>query len=784
MLGVVAVLFGPLRPTMLTFTALSLLVVGAVAASSSSRFAARSRLTLWLMTVRVWIMGIALAALAALVTLAVSLDQLAQRWPAGANGERVIARVIVDSLVRQVGSGVEFDATLVIESPASAARALRARVLWHDAPEPAPRAGEHWRLLLRLSAPQSNTNPGGFDEQREFFRNRLQASAVVLAFTGNARQSAAAGGLLSLRAGIAERIREAVIDRDAAALFAGLAVGATGAVSREQWRVFSVTGTTHLVAISGMHVTLFCWIVMALTRRLWGAMPLLVERVDREVFAATLGVLAAFAYAVLAGFGIPTQRTVVMLAVWWALKLSGRVHAPFDVLGAALIAVLLIDPLGPLSSGFWLSFVAMATLIIAGDAQGSGWRAWLTENLRTQWRVGIALLPFTIAWFQNISLAGLGVNLLAIPVFSFVLVPVALLGSAIGAWSPEFAAPIWWIGERVHDCLWPGLVAIAASPLSAININMPPWQLGVISILAAMVILADHFVPRFAQPVRLTGAALLASVILWPASPYPRPGAREAMVTVLEAGDAAAFIVRTRNHAMLIDTGETFGSQGAGAERLVLPALRQLGIGRLDMLVLGASHAYRAGGAAAVMASLEVSRVISGGAWPGASRPIEDCATPRQFDWDGVTFETFGVAGGACLLRLGFERGPRLLIAERLSAAEGATLVSARGAGTLAATLLVAPRRGSPAGHDAGFAAAVNPAWLLLPGRDAAPQRIRSVAQRWGIAPERVIATAVRGAYTVQLREGSPPLWLDAAALQGRPIWRYHPRVMQDRPRP
>lgn len=783
MLGAVAVLFGPLRPNLATFALLGFLCVAALAMAAARRLSVAGRFVELPCAVQPWLRAIALAAFAAAVTLVVSLDQLAQRWPAHEAGARVIAFVTVESLVRQAGSGLEFDATLSIESPASAARKLRARVIWHDAPQPAPRAGERWRLLLSLAPPRTNTNPAGFDEEREFFRDRLQARAVVASFIGNQRQDESSGGILVVRERVTQQIRAAVLDRDAAALFAGLAVGATGAVSREQWRVFSVTGTTHLVAISGMHVTLFCWIVVALMRRLWGHLPGLVNRVERETFAATLGVAAAFGYAVLAGFGIPTQRTVVMLAVWWILKLSGRVHAPFDVLGVAVIAVLLIDPLAPLSSGFWLSFVAMATLIATGDGSGSDWRSWMIDNLRTQWRVGIALLPLTVAWFQNISLAGLVVNLLAIPIFSFVLVPVSLLGSAVGEISPMLAAPIWWLGERVHDFLWPALVAIAEHPLAALEIDMPRWQLGIVAALGTAVILAERAPRSWARTMRIGALALMLLVIVWPASVHERPKENEVMVTVFDAGDAAAFLVRTHRHVLLIDTGETFGRGGSGAERLVLPALREFGIDRIDLLVLGMTHGFRAAGAAAIIASLEVSRVVAGGEWPGSHHLIDDCAEPRQWVWDGVSFDTFAVPGGACVIKIGFEQGPALLVAERLSAVEGAALAASRRADSLAASVMVAPRRGSSAGYDAAFARAVDPQWLLLPGRDGSAERVLTVARRWGLEPARVVSTAARGAYTLHLRAGLPPRWIDAAALQGRPVWRYHPQVMQDRPR-
>lgn len=735
--GCLLVLYGPLRPTLLTFVALGLGVLIALGAGVADRAltAGRAGRGGW---PRRCALVVGISSVMALCTLLVALDQLARRWSPAQEGTRVIAEVVVDSLIRRSGRTLEFDAELHIDAPVPLARGLRARVSWHDAPSTAPRAGERWRLLLRLSAPRRNTNPGGFDEQREFFRDRLQARAAVLPSTSNRRLAAQQPSLLVLRERIAERIRDSVVDRDAAALFAGLAVGATGAVSREQWRTFSATGTTHLVAISGMHVTLFCWLVAAFARALWRRMPRLAAGIDRDVFAASLGVSAAFGYALLAGFGVPTQRTVVMLAVWWWLRLGGRVHGAFDALGLALIAVLVFDPFAPLSSGFWLSFVAMATLITLGESQSRGVRGWLVHNLRTQWWVGLALLPFTLLWFSSIPVAGLLVNLVAIPVFSFVLVPVALLGSALGAVAASAAKPLWWLGERVHEYLWPLLVAVAAQPLAVIEFDL----LGRLANLAA-------------------GG--------------PRHG--EVMVTVLDAGDGAAIILRTRNHALVYGTGDQYGSEGRAAEQLVMPALQSFGVNKVDLLMLGSSHAQHAAGAGRLQAAIPVIDLVGGGEWPGARRPIGHCAQTRRWRWDGVDFASFGVTGGSCVLRVAFEAGPSLLIPERVELAETTALAARAATGnlSLSATLVVAPRRGSIAAVSRDFIAHVDPQWVLLTGRDPSRARQLRVAGHWRVDPQRVVAIAERGAVTLHLRAGLPPRWLYHSDLQGAPLWRYHP---------
>jgi len=149
-----AVLFGPLRPELHTLIAVFLLAVAGFAISFVARW-------------RVPCIAIGIGASAALVTLILSLDQLAQRWSPADQGQRVIAEVKIDSLVRRTSTGIEFDADLVIESPSRLHRTMRARVSWHGPPSPLPRATERWRLLLQLNVPRANTNPGGFDEQRE-----------------------------------------------------------------------------------------------------------------------------------------------------------------------------------------------------------------------------------------------------------------------------------------------------------------------------------------------------------------------------------------------------------------------------------------------------------------------------------------------------------------------------------------------------------------------------------------------------------------------------------------
>jgi competence protein ComEC len=196
------------------------------------------------------------------------LDRQEQRWPTEAAGERVIGQITIDSLPTREGGVLRFDADIVIETPATYRRVLRARLTWRDPPRPMPRAGERWRVMLRLEPIVSSNNPGATNAERAALRDRIDATGSVVSWSATRREASRVPGVLEWRQRMAESIAVAVDDRDAAALFQGLAVGATGEITREQWRVFSVTGTTHLVAISGMHVTLFAWVAAFAARAL------------------------------------------------------------------------------------------------------------------------------------------------------------------------------------------------------------------------------------------------------------------------------------------------------------------------------------------------------------------------------------------------------------------------------------------------------------------------------------------------------------------------------------
>src|SRR5215831_6309679 len=191
-----------------------------------------------------------------LVCVSVTRWQTLRITPASPDARVLLEGTIVTVPARN-GADLGFDALVrVVEGPGAGAELRRARLAWREPPLE-PHVGERWRLLARLARNDDLANFVGHDRERELFRDRVHLVARVLPAAIDARLARGGTSVDALRARIAQRVHLRVADPDAAGLITALAVGLTSGMSADQWRVFNATGTTHLVAISGMHVTMF-----------------------------------------------------------------------------------------------------------------------------------------------------------------------------------------------------------------------------------------------------------------------------------------------------------------------------------------------------------------------------------------------------------------------------------------------------------------------------------------------------------------------------------------------
>ncbi len=646
--------------------------------------------------------------------------------------ERVLVTAQIEGLPARRGADAFFTARLRPSRRGDLpADQLRAVLRWPDAPR--LRAGERWQLLAALHAPPGSANPGSAALALQPLRMRLHAAGQVVASALNQPLAPSPPGLDVLRERIALAIAARIADRDAAALVIALAIGDTQRVSVEQWRVFNAVGITHLVAISGLHVTLFCLVVAWLAGQLWDRMCWLQARVPRHTCATLVGLAASFGYALLAGWSVPTQRTLLMLATWHGLRWAARPRPAARTLAAGLVGVLLLDPLAPLAAGFWLSFLAVGALLVQGALSpqpAEGWRALL----HTQGWVMAALAPVTVAVFGSISVAGIGVNLLAIPVFSLLLVPLILAATLALALWPAFATLLFKLAALVIGVGWPWLHVAADSPLALWRVSPPPWWYAIAAIALAVALLP------WRPWMRCT--ALLA---LLPAA-YPASGriARGTLTaTVFDIGRGEAVLLHTAGHALLFDDGEAWGSGGGIAASVLVPALRYYNVHALDAVILPRLDADRGAGVLALAAALPVRTLLAGA--PAELPPeFARCRTGAGWRWDGVGFEVLD--GASCTLRVSVA-GLTLVLAGTAAAA------AARAPDTApaATALVLAPARlrtwpGTAAPH-----------WLILSAgaRVADGANAAAALQTWRASGAQTFVTGVDGALELRFGPGA-----------------------------
>jgi competence protein ComEC len=688
---------------------------------------------------------------------------------------RVLIEGQVSSVPAREGAELRFDlASVIVEGHREAGlsqpdtRIRNARLRWRNAGI-APRAGERWRLLVRLAPDPGPRNFAGADPARFAFRERIHLSGRVVPSVLNARLAVAQPSIDTLRERMAARIAEQVVDADAGALLIALAVGLTDRMSADQWRVFNATGTTHLVAISGLHVTLFALAAFFAARLAWRGMHRAWPRArlgGREPFALLLGLGAAGAYSLLAGYSVPTQRTWLMLACVVLAKLSARHAGAGHTWSLALIAVLLIDPFAPLSAGFWLSFVAVGVILAATaeTAVAASTPFLLTAKvIRLQVAIMIALAPLTFAVFDSVSLAGLWVNLLAIPLVSFVLVPLVLAGTVSMLVMPTFSRACFDAAAGLYHHTWPGLTWAADSDHSLWSTSPAAWWF-VFGSCACLVLLR-----RWPLALRLPAVCATFPLLFAPLRSHENA---TATVSILDAGRGAAVLLFTGSHVLLFDTGDVWGSRGSRVREVIMPALDARARHTVDLLVLPTLNEDRAHGAALLAFERNLKRVLVGGGWSPSALPAHTCEDSR-FRWDGVDFQTFAVgpSGRYCVLRVAAGTQGVVLAGDMDRAAE-LELIARLPEGVSGGDIVIMSRHGSASGSARQWIEATAAGVAIAAGGHAGSRSRADTLDRWRRSGAAVFDTRRDGA--IELGLGTWGVRVVAVARESRYpfVWR------------
>jgi competence protein ComEC len=665
-------------------------------------------------------------------------------------GAPLVFELRIEELPEARAHGVVFVAE-VVRAPEGQEHAFprRLRLGWYkNAPQLAP--GEVWRVSARLKRPHGTVNGVGFDREAWLFRHGIQATGTVR--EGERIAPAPAWAIDKLRLAMRERLADMLAGDPSLGLILGLTIGDRSFIPETQWDDLIATGTNHLLAISGLHVTMIAGLVWALVRLLWAGIPRLAIAFPAPLAGALAGGVAALGYSLLAGFSVPTQRTLLMLLAVVLAMLSRRFVRVRDVLGLALIFVLLRDPLSVLDVGLWLSFGAVGLLAYAGSGRLAR-PGWLREASHAQLAVSLGLLPLTLLLFQRGSLVAPLANAFAIPLVTLLVTPLALAGSVLALLAEPLGHALLWLAARLLEGLMWLLHGMAGWPMAQwFPAQAAPW-----TFLLAVPAIAWLLAPA-AIPARWAGLVLLVP-LAWPRVPQPGPG--ELWLDMLDVGQGQAVLVRTARHAMLYDVGPLgFGGFDAGAE-VVLPVLRGLGVGRLDAVVLSNGDRDHAGGFAAIRSNREVLRLWHGTGFDGG----EPCRKDQGWAWDGVRF-TFlhpdeGFRGGksndqSCVLRIESPGGSVLLTGDIERRAEQALLESGM---NLRATVLQVPHHGSKTSSGRDFVQAVEPEIALVSAgyRNGFRHPRPEVVARWKAGGAEIFDTPSCGRIRIRLAEGARP---------------------------
>ena len=678
-----------------------------------------------------------------------AMTRLADRLPESLEGIDILVKGVIADLPEQDERRTSFD-FIVNESGPGLPSKLR--LSWYY-PDQEIKAGQHWFFAVRLKRPHGSLNPGGFDYERWLFTKGVGA-------TGYVRPSpkpvllgcdSAWTSIAVWRQSITERLSLTLKDETNLALIKALTIGDGNSITQQQWDVFRKTGTTHLVVISGSHVGLIAGLVYFLVLKLWAWTGLLAWSPQRV--AAVAAILIAVFYAGLAGFSVPAQRAVIMLAVVMLAIILQRNNRPFNTLAVALFAVLAIDPLAVLSAGFWLSFLAVSVIVYA-VAGRLGKPGYILEVIKINWATSVGLAPLLLLFFQQVSLISPLANFIAVPVISLLVVPLLLLAVLVMFVSPLVASKLFIIADTALQGLWWLLVRLAELPWATINHAQPSiWAL-VFTIPGILLLLAPVGIP----------ARWLSLVMFLPLvfTEPKRPETGAIRMTLLDVGQGLSAVVQTANHWLVYDTGAKFSADSDMGQSTLLPFLRQQGADKIDKLIISHGDNDHIGGAVSLMRGMPTEQVLTSVPQLLSEYSPVKCATGESWTWDNVSFTLLSPPNAfasendnSCVLKIQSDHGAMLLTGDIEALAES-WLIETYG-NNLKAKVLIAPHHGSKTSSTPNFLHVIEPEYVLIPAgyRNQFGHPHQDVLLRYQQIKAKWLISADSGAITISVKDGS-----------------------------
>jgi len=644
---------------------------------------------------------------------------LSRHLPAELLGVEVEIVATVIDLPHHNGRRLRFlsrlESVRALESDVPLLRSGRVRLSWYGNNVPDLKAGDKVKLTVKLKEPSGFMNPGGFDLERWLIQNKIVATGYVRSKSFDISQSVISNSLTpvsSIRNMLQRRLMDASEGLSSQGVILALSVGDRSGVTGELWDRFFSTGTNHLLAISGLHISLVAGFFVLLVQSMWRCTGLSGKSTRRGcALAAALG--AAFCYSAMAGFSIPTVRALMMFAVLVCLLLLRRHQRRTQSLAIALIVVCLLDPLSVLAPGFWMSFAAVAVLfLVFSNSETKGRVAFFTRLLRGHVLVSVGLYPLTLLFFGQASLVAPIANLLVTPLVGLLVTPLVFLSALSVLVSLPLATFILGIADYFLQLTFTLLEIFSTVPFALVKLSGFTTTAVTLSVVTALLMIV---------PVTpgLRAISLLLTLPLF----FPQLGQLQHgdyQVTFLDVGQGTSVVVRTASHTLIYDTGDQFSQRFSAADAVLIPYLRSVAITTVDRLIVSHADRDHSGGADEVLDEFKVSALMLSSPLPQRPEvPYDVCESGESWEWDAVRFSILhpdsGMIGSdndrSCVLRISTDGGVHTLLPGDIEAyAEGRLLRSGE---LQSVKILLSPHHGSATSSGRQFIAALQPEYVV-----------------------------------------------------------------------
>lgn len=634
------------------------------------------------------------------------------------------------------------------------------RLNWYGKP-PVLKPADQLVLRVKIKQPNGFMNPGGFDYEKWLFQQRIVATGYVRnkTLSGIYNENPVSGFSFSIpferaRGWLQSRLLQATRGMDNGGLILALAVGDRSGIDPKQWERFIATGTNHLLAISGLHITLVAGFAGFVARLCWARRESL-QKVSRSNFALFAAAIAAVCYAAMAGFSLPTQRALIMFGVLVILVLLRRHQQRQSALATALIVVCLVNPLAVMSAGFWMSFAAVAILfMVFSFVPQTDWRNRVATVIRGHFLITIGLYPLTLLIFEKASIISPLANFIAVPVVGMVLTPAVFVASMVALVSVQAAAIVLVPVDRVLSLVDWFFDHLSQLPLALVHFGGLSKSVIVLTLAAALLALL---------PIKTSlrwMAVILVLPIVFSRSGVPVNGAYR--VTFLDVGQGTAVVVQTRSHTLVYDTGPQFSASFNAADAVIIPYLRSQRITSVDALIVSHGDNDHSGGADELVAGIDVQSAM-------ASAPLDklpgayDCRAGQQWYWDNVSFRVLhpndtdqGSENDlSCVLLISTAGGVHTLLPGDIEQQGESRLLEQH---LPLIDVLMVPHHGSNTSSGAAFVAATLPKHVVYTTGYANRYRFpkERVSNRYKLVGATEFNTAESGAVTFDLADDKP----------------------------